>query len=202
MSGRPPAKGEWTMATKSANRARALAAPGWLALALATACAHATRTAARRDAELRRAVAAYERTSGGATDGASDSVNVGYGMQVRRTVLSPVGSKSIGRDETWTRGARLEELLEGRIPGLEVQRLPNGDFTVRVRGITSLGGGDEPLWVVDGVPISTSGSARQILRDIDSRDVVRIDVLKGSAASIYGSRGSNGVILVTLRRPR
>jgi TonB-dependent SusC/RagA subfamily outer membrane receptor len=202
MSGRPPAKGEWTMATKSANRARALAAPGWLALALATACAHATRTAARRDAELRRAVAAYERTNGGATDGASDSVNVGYGMQVRRTVLSPVGSKSIGRDETWTRGARLEELLEGRIPGLEVQRLPNGDFTVRVRGITSLGGGGEPLWVVDGVPISTSGSARQILRDIDSRDVVRIDVLKGSAASIYGSRGSNGVILVTLRRPR
>jgi TonB-dependent SusC/RagA subfamily outer membrane receptor len=98
------------------------------------------------------------------------------------------------------RSSRLEDLLEGRIAGVEVQRLPDGDLSVRVRGTASLVNDGEPLWVVDGVPMPYGSLPRQMLRDINPGDVARIDVLKGSAAAIYGTRGANGVILVTLRR--
>ena len=161
--------------------------PAWVALVLCAACAHATRASAPRHAATRRG---------------SDSANVGYGMQTRETVLGPVSSLRLERDPAWTRGTRIEALLEGRVAGVEVQRLPNGDLTVRVRGAES--GSGDPLWVVDGVPMRYGVSARELLRDINPGDVARIDVLKGSAASVYGARGSNGVILITLRgvRPR
>src|SRR5207253_1155422 len=92
------------------------------------------------------------------------------------------------------------QLLDGRIPGVEVTRLADGDYAVRVRGASS--GGGEPLVVVDGVPYAAGAGGHSVLADLSPGDVARIDVLKGAAAAVYGLRGTNGVIVVTLRRPR
>jgi len=177
--------------TRGARRARGAAA--WLLAALVTGCAHGARTAAGREAELRRAVAAFDSAGRG-------DVAVGYGVTLRRNVLGPVGSVDLTRDPSRARGARLDDLIEGRVPGVEARRLPDGEVSLRVRGAASAAGDGEPLYVVDGIPMAHGASARHLLRDIHPGDVARIDVLRGSAAGIYGARGSNGVILLTLRR--
>ncbi len=97
----------------------------------------------------------------------------------------------------------MEDLLRARVPGLEVLPLANGAYTLRIRGRHTLSGGatdDEPLLVVDDVPLA-AGSVSSVLSGIAPRDVGRIDVLKDAAAtSIYGSRGGNGVIIITTKR--
>jgi TonB-dependent SusC/RagA subfamily outer membrane receptor len=188
-----PATGEATMAGCIRNALRAHAAGAGLALALSAGCAHGARTAAQREAELRRAVAAFDSAG-------RDDVDVGYGVRLRRNVLGPVGSVDLTRDASRPRSDRIEDLFEGRVAGVEVRRLSNGELSVRVRGAGGLAGDGEPLYVVDGIPMPSGAPARQFLRDVNPGDVARIDVLKGSAASIYGSRGSNGVVLITLRR--
>jgi TonB-dependent SusC/RagA subfamily outer membrane receptor len=89
--------------------------------------------------------------------------------------------------------ARVEDLLAARFPGVEVIGGGTG-ASVRVRGSTSLVGNNEPLYVLDGMPVSS-------LVGINPRDVARIEVLKdaGSTAA-YGIRGANGVILITTKR--
>lgn len=98
---------------------------------------------------------------------------------------------------------RVEDLLQGRVPGLEVRRLPGGNYTLRIRGQHGLRGNptdDEPLLVIDGTPVP-SGSIGSALAGIAPRDVARIDVLKDAAATgTYGSRAANGVIIVTTKR--
>ncbi|PYO67462.1 MAG: hypothetical protein DMD69_09820 [Gemmatimonadetes bacterium] len=88
--------------------------------------------------------------------------------------------------ETDARVSRVEELLRG-VPGLEVTALSNP-------------GDDDPLIVIDGVPSSAGAAA---LADLAPNDVARIDVLKDAGAtSQYGSRGANGVIVITTKRAR
>ena len=100
------------------------------------------------------------------------------------------------------RVARIEELLMGRVPGLTVLRLANGDYSLRIRGRASFRGDDEPLIVIDGMPIRQGGGARALMT-IDPRDVARIDVLKDAGAlAMYGSQGGNGVIEIRTRRGR
>lgn len=126
-----------------------------------------------------------------------DLVQIGYGTQHRRQLTTAVGS--VQGDEMTPHATRVEELMMGRIAGVDVRRLPNGDYSVRVRGATGLITDGEPLYVIDGIPITPlyPGSA---LVDIAPQDVQRIDVLKDAAsASIYGSRAMNGVILITTR---
>jgi TonB-dependent SusC/RagA subfamily outer membrane receptor len=106
--------------------------------------------------------------------------------------------------ETDARVSRVEELLRG-VPGLEVTALPNGDYRLRIRGQRSIRNNatdDDPLLVIDGVPIS-SGSLRSTLAGVAPGDVARIEVLKDAAAtSMYGSRGANGVIVITTKRAK
>ena len=79
--------------------------------------------------------------------------------------------------------------------------MPGGGISVHIRGQRSILSDNEPLFVIDGIP-QRSGSGGN-LTDIDPRDVKSIEVLKdASATSIYGSRGANGVILITTRRPQ
>jgi TonB-dependent starch-binding outer membrane protein SusC len=96
--------------------------------------------------------------------------------------------------------ARVEEMLRG-LPGLEVSRLANGSYQIRIRGQRSLLGSttaDEPLIVIDGVPMSAGTAA---LGGLAPRDVARIEVLKDAGqTSQYGSRGANGVIVITTKR--
>ena len=128
-----------------------------------------------------------------------DSVQVGYGKQARRDV---VGSVSVIDGDSARKGGTMTsmaDMLEGRVPGLEVRRLSGGAMTLRIRGSRSLLAGGEPLLVVDGIPVE--GAAGSVLADMDPRDVQRIEVLKdaGSLAA-YGSRGANGVLLVTMKK--
>ena len=91
-------------------------------------------------------------------------------------------------------------MLEGRFAGVEIRRLAAGGISVRIRGQRTFKGDAEPLFVIDGVPQRTGTGAT--LFDLDPHDVQSIEVLKDAGATaIYGSRGANGVILITTRRP-
>jgi TonB-dependent starch-binding outer membrane protein SusC len=89
------------------------------------------------------------------------------------------------------------QLLQGKVAGLSISRPggnPNGGFTMRLRGLSTIGANTEPLVIVDGIPGAD-------LNTVDPNDIESIDVLKdGSAAAIYGTRGSSGVLLVTTKK--
>jgi TonB-dependent SusC/RagA subfamily outer membrane receptor len=98
------------------------------------------------------------------------------------------------------RVGRIEELLMGRVPGLQVLRDASGDYTLRVRGAQSFLGNDEPLIVIDGMPI-LGGRPSRALAGIDPANVLRVDVLKdASATAFYGRQAVNGVVVITTRR--
>ena len=142
--------------------------------------------------------------AGGRSSGAkpatspSDSVEVGYGKQARRDVTGAI-SQVDGDVARQTSATSLVEMLQGRVPGLDVRRLPNGSISVRIRGVRSLRGNGEPLYVVDDI-IRDAGPNGGF-PDLQPADIKSIEVLKdaGSLAA-YGSRGANGVILITTRR--
>jgi len=131
-----------------------------------------------------------------------DVVSVGYGTQTRSEITGAVSSYI--PTEADARVARIETMLQGLIPGLEV--IPQGSgFTLRIRGFKSLrqrGGDDEPLLVIDDITVP-AGSLSSALSGIAPRDVARVDVLKDAGATaVYGSRGANGVIIITTKRFR
>jgi TonB-dependent starch-binding outer membrane protein SusC len=96
--------------------------------------------------------------------------------------------------------SRIEDLFAGRVAGVVARRLPNGHLSVRIRGSHSMIANDEPLYVVDGLPINTA-QVDAVLAGIDPGDVERIDILKDAGSTaLYGSRGAAGVILITTKR--
>lgn len=123
-------------------------------------------------------------------------VDVGYGTQDPSRTTGAV--ESISADElAGVPYTRVEEMIAARLPGVEVTRDGRGEYRIRIRGLSSHNAGNDPLIVVDGVPASDV----HVLASIQPQDVQRIDVLKDAAsAAIYGSRGANGVILITTRR--
>ena len=131
-----------------------------------------------------------------------DVVSVGYGTQSRREITGAVSSYI--PTEADARIAHVETMLQGHIPGLEV--IPQGSgFTLRIRGFRTLhqrGGDDEPLLVIDEITVP-AGSLGSALAGIAPHDVARIDILKDAGATaVYGSRGANGVIIITTKRFR
>lgn len=100
------------------------------------------------------------------------------------------------------RATRIEEVLQGRVAGVEVFRTPNGEYSVRVRSAGSFLANDEPLYVLDGVQIRGQ-TGRNALSALVVSDIARIEVLKdAAAAAAYGSQGANGVIVITTKRRR
>ena len=98
-------------------------------------------------------------------------------------------------------GKPIEEALMGRFPGVEVTRTAGGGIAVRIRGTTSITGSNEPLYVVDGIPIQAGPNGT--LTGINPYDIATIQVLKDPAeTAIYGMRGANGVIVIKTKRPR
>ncbi len=96
---------------------------------------------------------------------------------------------------------QVEEWFDGRAAGLQVIRGPSGGISVRIRGRSSIYGDDEPLYVVDGMPVTTSPGRG--LSWLNPGDVQRIEILKdASATALYGMRGANGVVLITTRHGR
>ncbi|WP_339874452.1 SusC/RagA family TonB-linked outer membrane protein [uncultured Algoriphagus sp.] len=125
-----------------------------------------------------------------------EAVVVGYGTQDKKEITSAV----VGvKPEQFNKGniANPAQLLQGKVAGLSITRAggnPNGGFDIRLRGLSTFGANSSPLVVLDGV-IGAS------LENVDPNDIQSIDVLKdGSAAAIYGARGSSGVILITTNK--
>lgn len=112
----------------------------------------------------------------------------------------PVGTlRSLGPAELARRRVRrVEELLAGRVAGVRVLPTPSGGFTVLVRGVTTLYGYSEPLYIIDGMAVTVQPG--EGLNWLDPADILQIDVLKDPAeTSMYGGRGANGVIIIRTR---
>ncbi|MFA5649274.1 MAG: TonB-dependent receptor, partial [Bacteroidales bacterium] len=135
-------------------------------------------------------------------------VVVGYGTQRKRDVTSSI-SKISGEGIANLSTPSFDNQLAGRAAGVQVIQ-PSGLLgaapTFRVRGISSLTGGTQPLMIVDGVPM-TSGDISQgyvsinAMTDINPEDIASIEILKdGAATAIYGSRAANGVVLITTKK--
>jgi TonB-linked SusC/RagA family outer membrane protein len=123
-------------------------------------------------------------------------VVIGYGTVKRANVVGSI-SKVTAREIANRPVARVDQALQGQMAGVSVRSTsgaPGEDLQIRVRGAASITGETTPLYIVDGVPVST-------LQSVNPGDIESIDVLKDAAsASIYGARGSNGVVLVTTKR--
>ncbi len=127
----------------------------------------------------------------------NEVVVVGYGVQKKSDVtgsLVSVSSEALKEVPV----ANLQQALQGRAAGVEVQRIgtaPGATAQIRIRGERSVYGSNDPLIVLDGIPYSGS------LSDINPDEIASLNVLKdASSTAIYGSRGANGVILITTKR--
>ncbi|RLJ76959.1 SusC/RagA family TonB-linked outer membrane protein [Pedobacter alluvionis] len=138
----------------------------------------------------------------------SDVVVVGYGTQNKRDVTGSVASVK-SKDLENLPVTSFEQALQGKAAGVQIAaqngKLGQG-ITVRVRGAASVTAGSEPLYIVDGIPItsgdfSSTTASTSALADINTNDIESIEVLKdASASAIYGARASNGVVLITTKQ--
>ncbi|MBK8566773.1 MAG: TonB-dependent receptor [Saprospiraceae bacterium] len=142
-----------------------------------------------------------------------DVVVVAYGTVKKSDLTGSVSSVS-SEDITRTAPTSLDQALQGRAAGVQVTQVsgrPGGETSIRIRGSSSINAGNEPLYVVDGMLITsdngqtnaggTAGSGLNGLSAINPGDIERIEILKdASATALYGSRGSNGVVLITTKR--
>lgn len=143
-----------------------------------------------------------------------DVLVVGYGTMTRRDITSAIGSfkpkPSEHRDVL-----SVDQLLQGRVAGVNISTasgVPGSVGRVSIRGIGSLNAGNEPLYVIDGIPIATTsgdtgawsnGESMSGLASINPSDIESVEVLKDAAsAAIYGSRATNGVIIITTKSGR
>lgn len=130
----------------------------------------------------------------------NEIVIVGYGQQSKRsltTAISKVTSNDIGIQPVTTPG----DALAGLAPGVQVQSgrggLPGSPPVIRIRGVGSIGGNNDVLYVVDGYPLQNPNNFNQI----NPADIESMEILKDAAsAAIYGSRAANGVVIVTTKR--
>ena len=136
------------------------------------------------------------------------TISVGY-FDVSKKDLSGSISQINTEQLEKNRGSSLENLLQGQVAGVVINESsePGGGVGISIRGTNSILGGTQPLYVLDGIPISpisdaegntTSGSAQTSMNFINPNDIEKIEILKDAAATaVYGARGANGVVLIT-----
>ena len=130
---------------------------------------------------------------------AQDQRGRGYGDPTDEQVAGAVASLG-SEEESGGHFANMVDMLRGRVAGLQIAEGPTGNISIRIRGDSSIYANEEPLLVVDGVPVPRY-SFSSTLRAMDPRDVRSILVLKDAGStSAYGSRGAHGVILISLKR--
>jgi TonB-dependent starch-binding outer membrane protein SusC len=158
----------------------------------------------------------------------SDVVVTGQATTVERRNLANAVATVSGEDVSRVSAQTVEQAMQGKVVGASIQSnsgAPGGGMQMRLRGVTSINAASEPLYVVDGVVLSnvaipsnqnavtksTGGSNPALtqdaqvnrIADLNPNDIENIEVLKGASASaIYGSRASNGVVIITTRRGR
>lgn len=142
----------------------------------------------------------------------NDVVIVGYGTQKKSDVTGAISA--IPKDNLKQVSSSVDNLLRGGAPGVDVTQssgAPGASASVRIRGGNSITGGNEPLYVIDGFPVyndnttisSSAGTGASVnaLSTINPSDIESIEVLKdASATAIYGSRGANGVVIITTKK--
>ena len=135
-------------------------------------------------------------------------VVVGYGTQSKRQLTDNV-AKLTSEDIAEVPTPSLQSSLSGKAAGVQVTQTNGkveGGINIRIRGIASVGAGSEPLYVLDGVPLinnneSNNGAPTNPLLTLSSNEIESIDILKdASAAAVYGSRGANGVVIITTKK--
>ena len=143
-------------------------------------------------------------------------VIIGYGTVLKKDITGSLSSVIV-KDEVANQSTSVDQLLQGRAAGVQVIQnggSPGSGISVKIRGTNSLRGNNEPLYVIDGVIISSAGEdvsnagvgnqgqeTQNGLNGINPRDIESIQVLKdASATAIYGSRGANGVVLITTKK--
>jgi TonB-linked SusC/RagA family outer membrane protein len=148
----------------------------------------------------------------------NEVVTIGYGTQRRRDVTGAVGSVT-SADIDRTPVVSVEQALQGKVAGVQVtggSGQPGSSAAVRIRGGNSIAAGNDPLYVIDGVPVAASANGTNTytletqgvsglnpLAALNPSDIESVDILKdASATAIYGARASNGVILITTKRGR
>lgn len=148
----------------------------------------------------------------------NEVVVVGYGTQTRREITGSI-AKVTGDQIASTPAPSFESALAGRAAGVQVTTgsgIAGSSAQIRIRGIGSISGGGEPLYVIDGIPMTSdifsgagangdgrvrAGFNQNPLATLNPNDIESVDILKDAgAAGIYGSRGANGVILITTKR--
>ena len=133
-----------------------------------------------------------------------DVVVVGYGTKTKKEISSSIGSVN-AKEISATPVADPAQALQGRVAGLQVIQNSGapggtGGTSIRIRGISSVNGSNNPLIVLDGFPLPDQ-NADNVLNAISPNDIESIDILKdAAAASIYGVRGSNGVVIINTKR--
>ena len=136
-------------------------------------------------------------------------VVIGYGTQKKKNLTGSIGMINAAQMEK-NPGGSINTSMQGKIAGLQITTNsgePAAGANITLRGVSSINGSSQPLIIIDGVPVSNDaytslgdGSNFSPLNDIDPSDIENIEVLKDAAsASIYGSRASNGVILITTK---
>ncbi len=141
-------------------------------------------------------------------------VVVGYGAQKKSQLTGSI-SRISGDKIKDVPAVSMDQLIQGRAAGVQVSQAngqPGGSISIRIRGNGSFRGGNEPLYVIDGIPVDNDasrhtspgtnfGSQGNALATLNPTDIASIEILKdASAAAIYGSRGANGVVLITTKR--
>jgi TonB-dependent starch-binding outer membrane protein SusC len=131
--------------------------------------------------------------------GIEEVVTIAYGTQNRREVTGSIVNFDTRTVEDLPTG-QITQRLQGKIAGAQLNIAsgnPGQDIEIRIRGAASINAGNDPLYVVDGFPIVGN------LSDINPNEIENISILKGSsAASLYGSRAANGVVLITTKRAK
>lgn len=140
-----------------------------------------------------------------------DVVVVGYSTDSEKLISASFSTVNAEELQNVTLKT-VDGVLQGKTPGVQITQnsgTPGGGMSVRLRGSSSINAGNEPLYVVDGIPITTgnygqvgfSGQGINALSDINPDDIASVTVLRdASAAAIYGARATNGVILITTKR--
>lgn len=135
---------------------------------------------------------------------------VGYGTQSKRTLTDNIAKLS-SSDIAEIPSPAFQNTIAGKAAGVQVTQTNGkveGGVSIRVRGVASVGAGSEPLYVLDGMPLINSNESNNTapqnpLLTLSPNEIESIDILKdASAAAIYGSRGANGVVLITTKRGR
>lgn len=141
------------------------------------------------------------------TEALGEVIVVGYGQVKKTDLTGSVTTVSVNEIKK-VAVTSLDQALQGRAAGVQVTQnsgAPGGTTTIRIRGGNSIQGDNEPLYVIDGIPFkndgAASGSSFNVLSTLNPSDIESMSILKdASSTAIYGSRGSNGVVIITTKR--